>query len=170
MKKTVAIITACLFLFCSCDMNGDYLAYQRGGISCELDFTSDGREYSASLALSPMPEAGERDLELVFTSPATLKGVAVKREGGASFVELDGMKIPLPSAALTGFAEIADAFSISGTLDAIETKDGVNRLYIISDKGRYAVFLDPEKKQPLKIEADTGFRSLDIVIKNFMSK
>ena len=72
MKKTVALITACLILLCSCDMSGDYLAYQRGAIRCELDFTSDGREYSAVLTLSELPDEGARDMELVFTSPSTL--------------------------------------------------------------------------------------------------
>ncbi len=166
MKKLYALVTVCLLFLCACAENGDYLAYQRGALECELAFSVEENEYEAKLILSPMTEGAERDAELYFTSPKTLSGVTVRRKSGAYFVGTDGMEIPLPPSALAGFFEIADAFSISGTLERIEAKDGVNVLLIAAENGKYTVHLDAKEKLPRRIESDTGGRTVDITIKS----
>lgn len=166
MKKLSVLITVCLFFLCACVDNGDYLAYQKGALECELAFSVEGSEYEAKLTLSPQTEGAERDAELYFTSPKTLSGVTVRRKSGAYFVGVDGMEIPLPPSALAGFFEVADAFSISGTLERIEAKDGVNVLLVVAKTGRYTVHLDAKEKLPRRIESDTGGRTVDITIKS----
>lgn len=165
MKKLFFLITACLFLFVGCDMNDDYLAYQKEAVCAMVEFSLDGREYEAKLTLSPLVDGAERDAEIRFELPETLRDVTVKRKGGAAFVVLDEIEIPLPPAALSGFFDIADAFSISGTLEKIESRDNMNILSIISEKGRYTVFLDTERKFPCRIDADTGRRPLELIVK-----
>ena len=102
MKKLCLLITACLFLLVGCDMNADPLAYQNGSVFAEVEFIIGERTYEASVSLSAVREDGGRDAELVFSSPNELSGVCVKRNAVGSFLILDDIEIPLPSASLSG--------------------------------------------------------------------
>ncbi len=172
MKKLLLLLTACLLLFCGCALSGDYLAYQRSALDAELDFTVNDRSFSALLSMSA--PAGEdmsaRDVSITFTAPENMRGVTVKRTPSSSSVSLGGVEIPIVSSALAGFFDIADAFSIDGTLDAIEAEGGINILSISSAAGNYTVFLDAAAGIPCKIDAEVGGRTIEMNIKKFTKK
>lgn len=172
MKKRFIALTACLFLLCSCDFEGDYLAYQKNAIEAEVDFTINDRSFSALVELSaPVGEdISLRDAKITFTAPENLAGVTVKRGTASSSVSLGGIEIPLVSPALAGFFDIADAFSIDGTLEKIETSNGENVLLITAANGNYTVFLDVEKKIPKRIDVEAMGRTIEMNVKNFTKK
>ena len=153
-----------------CDMNSDPLAYQKGSISTELEFSINESTYEALLALSAIREDGGRDAELIFRSPDEIRGVCVKRSGAGCFLILDGIEIPLPAASLSGFFDIADAFSIDGNIEKTEVKGDINLISILADEGRYKVYLDRDTRTPTKIDYEGATRKIELNVKNFTIK
>ena len=170
MKKLLFLLAACLLFLSSCAEGGDYLSYQRGIIYTSVDFFIEGTTYTADIFLTEGAEDGTRDAAILFTAPENMSGITVKRVGEASYLSMDGIEIPMLPAALSGFFDIADAFSIDGTLDRIETGEGTNILYISSPSGAYTVTLDTKTSLPQRIIADVGGRVIDIDVKSFIKK
>ncbi len=167
MKKLCILITACLFLLVGCNMNADPLAYQKGSIVCEVVFSLEGSEYEAKVSLTAQREDGGRDTELVLCAPENLRGVCVKSTADGTFLILDGISIPLPAASLSGFFDITNAFSIGGNIEKIEAEGDMNIISILSDAGRYKVYLDSSTRTPTRIDFSGATRDIEIKIKNF---
>ena len=168
MKKLLLLLVACLFIFCGCSTDGDLLAYQRGEIFVSVDFKIDGKLYGADLFLSEEDENNDRDAAILFSYPDNLNGVSVKRVGKSSYLSLDGIEIPLLPAALSGFFDVTDAFSIDGTLESVAADKETNMLKISSSAGVYTVTLDVKSRVPRSILAEVGGRTIDITIKKFV--
>ena len=167
MKKLCLLITACLFLLIGCDMDADPLAYQNGSIHCTVAFSLGESEYEATVSLSAPREDGTREREIVIESPETLRGVCVNSTADGTYLILDGIKMPIPETSLSGFFDITDAFSIDGNIESIETEDGVNVISILSEAGRYRVYLDSATRTPKRIAFSGAARDIEIRIKNF---
>ena len=167
MKKLCLLITACLFLLVGCNVNADPLAYQRGNISCEVSFSVGAVAYEANLLLGAIREDGGRDATLTLNYPENLRGVCVKRLSDGAYLSFGEVEIPLPAASLSGFFEVADAFSINGNIEKIEVEGNSNIISVLSDAGRYRVYLDSATHTPEKIDFEGTTRTIEINIKNF---
>ena len=71
-------------------------------------------------------------------------------------------------AALSGFFDVTDAFSIDGTLESVAADKETNMLKISSSAGVYTVTLDVKSRVPRSILAEVGGRTIDITIKKFV--
>ena len=168
MKKLLFLLVACLFILCGCAEDADPLAYQQGELFVSVDFSVDSKLYSADLFLSEIKEDKTRDVTILFASPDDLDGISIKRTGGTSYLMLEDVEIPLLPAALSGFFDVTDAFSIDGTLESVKTDKETNTLRIISGSKSYTVTIDTKTREPRSIEASVGGRTIKIDIKKFV--
>ncbi len=163
-------VLAILILFSSCAAGKDPLDYQNGEIEAIITGRAGALDFSATLSLSAMTEAGERDFSLSLHSPESLKGLRITRKGGEVALTLSAVTQKLDSldamprvARLISLFSIAEApsevISVKGADAGFGALDSVTRL-TFSDA---AIYLH-RNGTPIKAETLSDGEGPDIVI------
>ncbi len=139
MKRILLIFLSLLtMLLTACSPRpSDPLAYQKSALSAEVVLEKNGTRIGAVIRLGEMTD-GPRDVEIVLTSPESIKGSTLERKNGSVTGRLGDLSVPTDER--TFF--LAELFSLDGTVTSAKTENGLTILTISGPDADYTLSLD----------------------------
>ena len=170
--RLIALILSLAFFLFSCSAaKNNSLSYQEKPFRAVITWQIDSLSLAAKLTSSP--ESDSATLE--FTSPSSLEGVILKKEGEKITLTLNELEIS--EAHLSRLAEITDFFKIDASIkkSSVTTISGtkLNCLQMLDANGEiFTVYLYPSSEIPRRITGKLYSQTvtLDVVSFEFIPK
>ena len=173
--KLLALLIGSAILFVCCAAHPTpNLSYQEKAFRAHILCNSEDFSFGAILTSIPSPsDTADKTITLEFTSPESLCGIKVSKNGEEVTVSLDGMQISAPH--VLSWLAIADFFNIDATVkeSSIEIIDAqkLNFIKAVSDDGKeFSLYLYPSSSLPRRIcgNANGNPVTLDVISFEFI--
>ena len=154
IKLVVILLGSALLFSCCAAPDQPSLDYQQKPFRAHISWNTDNLTVCAVMTSLPTTDLSSHNLTLEFTSPDSICGIKITKNGEFTRVSLGDMEIDAPYA--LGLLNIADFFNIDATVteSSVIELDGVRLNYIkaMSDQGEeYSLFLFPSSGLPRRI-------------------
>ena len=124
-----------------------------GALDAELTVHTDEITYSVAVHLGEVQEEGKREVELLFLSPESLKGMKVRSAKGSVTVEKEGLAIEREHIGdLLLSAELLSPVEIVGRDRTVENERSMAVLY--TSDGR-VLYWDVQEERLVRVEKDS---------------